>query len=44
MYVFDQAFTFFDFGRAAVSAVILFAVIMGLTLIQRRVVSTRVDY
>jgi multiple sugar transport system permease protein len=44
MYLYDTAFTFFNFGKSAVSTLVLFVLITALTLVQRRLVARHVEY
>ena len=44
MQVYDQAFTWNNMGEAAVTAIYLFAVILAITVVQRRVLTRAVDY
>jgi len=44
LYIYQQAFSRFDLGYAAAITVLLFLIILGITLIQLRLLSRRVEY
>ncbi|MGI8644271.1 MAG: carbohydrate ABC transporter permease, partial [Thermomicrobiales bacterium] len=43
MYVYETAFTLFEFGRASVAALTLFLLIVVITLVQRRILGREND-
>lgn len=43
-YIYEQAFQKFSFGKSAAIAFILFAIVLALTFVQRRVIEPRVHY
>ena len=43
-YIYEQAFQKFSFGRSAAVAFILFAIVLALTFVQRRIIEPRVHY
>lgn len=43
-YIYEQAFQKFTFGRSAAVAFILFAIVLALTFVQRRIIEPRVHY
>lgn len=43
-YLYRQSFEYFDFGYASAMAYVLFAFLFALTLMQRRIIGTRVHY
>jgi len=44
LHIYDSAFQYFRMGTAAAGAIILFCIILGLTLLQRRLFSRTIDY
>jgi multiple sugar transport system permease protein len=44
LHIYDSAFQYFRMGSAAAGAIILFCIILGLTLLQRRLFSRRIEY
>jgi len=44
LFIYQQAFKHFKMGYASAGTVILFAIILGITLIQLKVLTRRVEY